>query len=151
MLLSGPYSKSKLPLPLWGSKPHLKHGSLGPHESICPTASRSVQPFLENSKRKVPILYSCLPLFSLKIAPSRGRIWTPFNSQLLGTVWIHIRNGISISSVVFAGLTIMTDWLTDRIDEVAWSVCLSVTDRQTNRQTDRQTDHATSSIKIGCI
>jgi len=41
-------------------------------------------------------------------------------------------NGISISSVVLAGLT-------------------SVTDRQTDRQTDRPTDHATWSVAMGRI
>jgi len=33
----------------WGSGPHLIHGSLGPSESSTPTASRSVQLFLQGS------------------------------------------------------------------------------------------------------
>jgi len=45
---------------------------------------------------------------------------TPSNTWLLGPMRVHNPNGISISSVVFVGLT-------------------TVTDQSTHRQTDRQT------------
>jgi len=64
------------------------------------------------------------PLFALKIAPSRVRIWSPCNTRFLGSTRVHIPNSISIGAAVFAGLTIVTD---------------------------RQTDHATPSVTIGHI
>jgi len=43
-------SNSPLKCPfLWGSRPHLIHGSLGPHKSSSQMASRLVQPFLHSS------------------------------------------------------------------------------------------------------
>ena len=51
MSTASPFLSSKLPLHVWGSGPHLTHGSLGPFESISQTAaSRSVQPLLEGSR-----------------------------------------------------------------------------------------------------
>jgi len=49
---------------------------------------------------------------------------TPPNTYFLGPARVHNANGTSISSAVFAGLTIVTD---------------------------RQTDHATPSVTIGLI
>ena len=53
-------------------------------------------------------------LFALQIAPSRLRIWTPSNTWFLGPIGVHIPNDITIGSAVFAGLTVVTDRLTDR-------------------------------------
>jgi len=52
--------------------------------------------------------------FPLKIAPSRVGIWTPSNTWFLRPTHVHIVNGISIGSAVFAGLTIVTDQPTNR-------------------------------------
>jgi len=62
--------------------------------------------------------------FHLKIAPLHWRSGHPSNIWFLRLTRVHNPNGISISSAVFALLTI-------------------VTDRQTNRQ---QTDHITPSV-----
>ena len=42
---------------------------------------------------------------SSKIAPSHGDIWIPSNSWLLGPVWTHNPNCITIGSAVFAQVT----------------------------------------------
>jgi len=84
-------------------------------------ASRSVQLFLHSSRQKVRISYNGLP-FPLKIALSHRRIWNPiqFYTWFLGPTRVYSQNGISISSAVFAGLTIVTDGQTDRS---RYSVC----------------------------
>jgi len=47
-----------------------------------------------------------------------------FNTCFLGPTWVHILNGISISSAVFAGLMIATDQPTDsQTDTPCYSVC----------------------------
>jgi len=61
-------SPSKLPLCMWGSGPHLIHASM----DLTQMASQSVQLFLHSSRQRIPILYSGLPLFTLKIAPLHG-------------------------------------------------------------------------------
>jgi len=71
-------------------------------------ASRSIQPFLHSSRQSVPILYNGPP-FSLKMAPSHGRISTRF----LGTTEIFNANDISMGSAGFWGLTTVTDRPTD--------------------------------------
>jgi len=58
--------------------------------------------------------------FPLKIAPSHGRSESPSNTWFPGPTQVLNQNGISISSVISAGLT-------------------SVKDLQTDRQTDQQT------------
>ena len=45
-----PLPSSKLPLPMGDLDPHLIHGYLGPPESKSQRASRSVQPFLQDSR-----------------------------------------------------------------------------------------------------
>jgi len=57
---------------------------------------------------------SGLAPFALKMAPSRVGIWTPSNTWFLGPTQVHVLNGISIGSAVFAGLTIVTDQPTNR-------------------------------------
>jgi len=44
-VLGRSFSPSKLPLHMWGSGPHLMHGSLGPPKSTSQSGSRSVEPF----------------------------------------------------------------------------------------------------------
>ena len=50
--------------------------------------------------------------------PSRGRSGLPSNSWFLGPTRVHNPNGISISSAVFVGLTIVTDRQTDHATSV---------------------------------
>jgi len=45
----------------------------------------------------------------LKIAPSRGRIWTPSNTMFRGPTRVLNPNHILIGSAIFAGLTSVTD------------------------------------------
>ena len=58
--------------------------------------------------------------FPLKIAHSHGRIWTPSNTWFLGPTRVYNPNGVSIGSIVYAGVTIVTDRPTDR---PRYSVC----------------------------
>jgi len=69
-----------------------------------------------------------MPLLPLKIAPSHGESAPLSNTWFLGSTEVHNSNDISISSAIFAGLTIVTD-----------------------RPTDGTTDHATPSVTIGRI
>ena len=110
-----PYTLQWVPLfpkivPFHGeSGPHLTHDSLGPSEPTNQTASLSIQPFLQRWLQSVPILYNGMPLFPIKIAPSHGGIWTPFNTWFPEPTWVLNPNGISVGSVVLAGLTNVTD------------------------------------------
>jgi len=85
----------------------LTHASLGQPESILQTASRSLQPFVQS----VPILFIG-PL--LKIARFHGGSGSPSNTRFLEPTRVHNPKGISIGSVDFAGLMIVTDRPTDR-------------------------------------
>jgi len=113
--------------------PHLIHASLNPPESICSqTTSRSVQPFLHSSRQRVPsIPYNGSLLLHQNCSFAWGT-WTPVYTCSIGRTQVYNQDCISISSAVFAGLTI-------------------VTDRQTSGQTDRRTDHATPPVTIGRI
>jgi len=53
------------------------------------------------------------PSYTLKIVPSHGRCGLPSNLWFLGPIQAYNPNGISIGSVVFAGLTSVTDRQTD--------------------------------------
>jgi len=75
--------------------PHLIHAFLGPAESTSQTASRSVQPFLQ----RVPILYNGPPISPSKLLLRIGG-YVPH--------LIH-PNDLSVSSVLFAGLTTLID------------------------------------------
>jgi len=100
----------------WGDlNSHLIHDSLFPCKHTTQTASQSVQPFLHKIPQSVPILYNGPPVPPpLKIVPSQD-MWTPSNTRLLGPTYSsQSQNGISIVSVVFAGLTTVTDRQTDR-------------------------------------
>ena len=48
LLWSAPSTPNNCPFP-WRADPHLIHGECGPPQSICQTASRSVQPFLQDT------------------------------------------------------------------------------------------------------
>ena len=72
-------------------------------------------------KAASPPLMDGSVVFANQVAP----MCTPSNTCLLGPSRVHIPNGISIGSAVFAGLTILL-----------W-------------QTDRPTDHATPTVTIG--
>jgi len=65
-----------------------------------------------------------------QIAPSHVGIWTPCNIWFFEPTGVHYSNGISVCSVGFAGLT-------------------TVTDRLTDRQTDQPTNHAIRYVRIG--
>jgi len=60
-----------------------------------------------------------------KIAPYHGAMWTPSNTWFLGSIRVHNPNGISIGSIVFAGLTTVTDIPTGRPTDhvIRYSVC----------------------------
>jgi len=55
--------------------------------------------------------FACFPL---KIAPSHVGIWTSFNTWFIGPTRVHKANAKLIVSAVFAGLTSVTDWQSDR-------------------------------------
>ena len=59
--------------------------------------------------------------FALKFAPSHGRSGSLSNTCFLGPTWVLIPNGILIGSAVFAGLTSVSDRLTDH---ATWSVTI---------------------------
>ena len=60
-------------------------------------------------------LYFSLTLkFPLKIAPSNGGSGPPSNAWFAGLTRVINPNGIVIGSAVFAGLTSVTDRLTDQ-------------------------------------
>ena len=71
-------------------------------------------------------MYNGTPLSSLKIPRPMGELDPPSNTWFSGPTRVLNPNGISIGSAVFAGLTSVTD-----------------------RLTDRPTDHATRSVAIG--
>jgi len=100
---------------IWTS--HVTHDALGPCEPTTETAPRSVQPCLHRWPQSVPIWFAC---FAIKIVPFHVGIWTSCNTWFIGPTRVLNANGNLIVSAVFAGLT-------------------SVTDCMTEQQTDRQT------------
>ena len=76
----------------------------------------SIRPFLGGSPFYTQSPKSCSLQWarhSSKSAPFRGSICTPCNTQFSWHTRLSIPNGISIGSAVFAGLTTVTDRLTD--------------------------------------
>jgi len=68
-----------------------------------------------------PIYYTQISIRTIPVLPLLGHFistvghvwaWTPSNTWFIGPTRVHIQNGISISSAVFVGLTIMTDHAT---------------------------------------
>jgi len=80
-----------------------------PPESTSPTTSQLVQLVLHSSPPRVLVVYSGPFLFPLEIASSHGLSGPPSNTCFLGLTRVHNSNGMSISSAVFAELTILTD------------------------------------------
>jgi len=108
-----PFPK-KLPLPARDVDPHLTDDFLGQYKPTIQTASWSVQLFSHRWLQTVPILYHGMSLSPIKIAPSHGGSGPPSNTWFPGPTQVLNPNGISIGSAVFAGLTSVTDWPTDR-------------------------------------
>jgi len=64
------------------------------------------------------------PLFALKLAPSRVRIWTPSNTWFLGSTQVHIPKQYLDWFSHFAGLIVITDQQTDRpTDRPHYFIC----------------------------
>jgi len=84
--------------------------------------SRPFQQLLYSSRQRVAILYNRPPLPPNKMSIRVWKCGPPSNTWFPVPTRVHIPNGISIGSVVFAGLTIVTDRLTDRL---RYSVCNS--------------------------
>ena len=61
-----------------------------------------------------PYILQWVAPFPLKITPSHGGSGLPSNTWLPGPTRVLNPNSISISSAVFAGLTSLRDWQTDR-------------------------------------
>jgi len=77
----GPYTPLKVPIPVGESAPHLIHCSLGPCNSASQIESWLIQPFLNSSSRKIPILYN-------------GPLFSPQNCPLpMGDVDLHLIHG----------------------------------------------------------
>jgi len=113
-------SRSVYPV-CFGLAPVRPESTLGPLESISQTASGSVQPFFALLTAESPIYFTMGHLCPIKIALSDGDP-DPWGSgphliygSFLWPILIHVPNGISIGSAVFAGLTIMTDRPTDML------------------------------------
>ena len=74
------------------------------------------------------LFYNGLPISPVKIAASHVGIWTTCNTWFIGPTRVRHANGNLIVSAVFAGLTSVTDW-----------------------QSDRQTDRPRYSVRCGVI
>ena len=73
--------------------------------------------------RRVSLYFTKGHLFPLKIALPVGVSGPPSNTWLPGPTWVLNPNSISIGWAIFAGLTSVTDRLTDRpTDHATWSV-----------------------------
>jgi len=92
--------------------------------------------------KSIPILYNGPP-FPHQNCLFQWGIWTPSHTRFLWLTRVHIQKGISISSAVFAGLTITIIQ--------AFVRCTMSANILNLRQTDQQSDHATRSVTIGSI
>jgi len=106
---------TKLPLRMGDLNPCLTHGSWA-HPSPQPKWILISSAVFHNSRQSVRIPYNGPPLSpsKLPLACFARRVWTPSNTWFLGPTQVHDPNNVSISSVVFAELTIVTDQQTDR-------------------------------------
>jgi len=107
----GAHIHKNCPFPwgIWTS--HVTHDAFGPCESTAQTAPRLVQPSLHRWLRSVSILYNGLPVSPQNCPfPGIGTSCTWF----IGSTWVRKANGNLIVSAVFAGLTSVTDWQSDR-------------------------------------
>jgi len=113
----------------WGDlDPHVTHDALGPCKPTTQTAPQSVQPCLHRWPRCVPILYNGLPVSSSKLPLPMLASGPHVIQGSLGPPESCNANGNLIVSAVFAQLTSMTDW-----------------------QSDRQTDRPRYSVRCGII
>jgi len=100
--LSFPIGYLDLPCNKWCFGPMRVHNPNGP---------RSVQPCLHRLPQSVPILVC---LFPPQNCSSHVVVWTPCNTWFIGLNRVRNENGNLIVSAVFAGLTSVTDWQSDR-------------------------------------
>jgi len=103
---------SPFPRGIWTS--HVTHDALGLCEPTTETAPRSVQPCLHRWLQSVLIWFAC---FALKIVPAHvgiWRFWTSCHTWFIGPTGVRNANGNLIVSAVFAGLTSVTNWQSDR-------------------------------------
>jgi len=105
--------------------PHLTRGSSSPPDSASQTASQSVQPFsfcTAHSRMSLYFTVHTVNTPSTKLPLPKERSGSPSNTRFLGPNRVLNPNGISVSSPIFAWLTIVTDRPTDR---PRYSVCNS--------------------------
>ena len=91
-------------------EPHLMRGLLGPHESPLsspPNASLSLRLFFRTPQQRLPVLFSGAG--NPKIAVFSWMIWIPSSTWVLGPTTFRPPNGILIGSIVFTGLTNVTN------------------------------------------
>ena len=88
--------------------PYLRHASLGPTRVHTPHGISINSAVFAQLTAESPVLYKGPPLPLQNCSFARG-IWTPYNTWLLGPNQVHNPDRSSISSAVFAGLTIVTD------------------------------------------
>jgi len=92
---------------------HLTHDSLGPIQAHNPNGISIVSAVLAQLTVACPYTLQWDAPFPLQIAPSHGGDFDSSNTWFPGPTRVHNPNSTSISSAVFAGLTSVTDRLTD--------------------------------------
>jgi len=91
----------KLPLrffPIWGSRPHLAHGSPGQPESSTQTASRSVQPFCRLTSvtdRPTDHATRSVTVGRASTYVLRSTAMRPKNSKCISEGLMHVAHGIA--------------------------------------------------------
>ena len=108
----------ELPLPLGDLNLLCNTWCFRPMRVHSPNGTSIGSQFLHIWPRCVSMLYNGLPVSPLKTAPSHVGIWTSCNTWFIGPTQVWNVNGNLTVLAVFAGLTSVTDW-------------------QSNRQTDR--------------
>ena len=101
--------------------------SFSPPEPTTQTANQSVQPFLHSSQQKVPILYNGRPLIQ-KLPLPMGDMDPHLIHGSLGQSESSTQTASRTVQPFFAGLTSITERLTDRL-----------------------TEHDTRSVTMGCV
>jgi len=103
----------ELPLPMGGSEPPSNTGCLGTMRAHNPSGISIGSVVFAQMTAECPYTLQWFAHFSLKIAPSHGRIWTSCNTWFLGTTRVLNPNDNSITSAVFVELTNVTECQTD--------------------------------------
>jgi len=121
------YTLQWAPLSTRISTSHVTHDDLGPCEPTTQTAPRPFsRVFTDDRWVSLYFIMVCL-CFPLEIAPSHVGIWTSCNTWFTGPTGVRDANGNLIVLAVFAGLTSVTDWQSDRqTDRPRYSVRCSV-------------------------